>query len=547
MPIEYLDEPKKSRIEYLDEKPSKDEGPSSQGVMAGESLDKELHEALPLHGYKEQFKEGMKSGEDLYSDAVVGKNMGWLMDKMLPLGRENTGKLVGAILGGARSAGTLLNPVGAVVGAIPKYAQATGSALAGDLTNAGRDITGSNPVKSGAEVGSLDTGNQVIDTAANTLGNIHNEVAKNPPILAAGIAPESFGKVGEFVKSKISNEPSAVTSGALKLSEAVKNLKPSRAETISEAGKQYREILAPSKGEINKVEVKAGKNLDDSYKLAAEEGLIIEKSADNKLDTMAAIEQINGKIDPVEAKLSEALAEKPAKQFNVKELAEEAKKRAREVITNDADYEAALSSIDKEADAIIKNRGENISGSELNRVKKGMWSKGYDQMAPNSQKIARVIGGVAKDAIEEAYKGDSDIQGLNSKIGEYVTLKKLLENANGRVIARGKLGKYAAQGIGAIAARALQVPVIGELGGAWVGGKVNDFLTDPARLTSKIAKKVSKLPKPTTDDILQKSADNLRPKSWNPKQGKPVDVETQKLINDLILKRRLEELQSQAD
>ena len=262
-------------------------------------------------------------------------------------------------------------------------------------------------------------------------------------------------------------------------------------QVIKEAGDGYREILAPKKGNIKNVEIKAGKDLDDSYELAAKEGLIIKKSSDNKLDTLDAIEQLKEPSEAIHNQLSDALASKPNKRFNLREQGEKAKSQMRDMFDNDAEYEAALKQVDEEIEAAIRQRGENVSGVELNAVKKGMWSKGYNALAPNSNKVARRIGNAIKNTIEESYD-DANIKGLNAKLGEYSTLRKLLEDSHGNVVARGKLGKYVAQGIGAVIGA--PVPVIGSMGGGWLGGKISDYLVNPERLTSKMAKKVSKLP-----------------------------------------------------
>lgn len=278
-------------------------------------------------------------------------------------------------------------------------------------------------------------------------------------------------------------------------------------KTLTKAGEKYREVLAPKKSNIKNVEIKAGKDLKDSYELAAKEGLIIEKSADNKLDTLGAIEQLEKPTKQLNDELSDALASNPDQKFDLLELEKDVKPKLRKIFDNDADFKDALETVKREVAASIEERGQMVDGVEFNKIKRGMWSKGYNAMAPNTNKIARAVGNVIKEKIEKAYP-DQNIKALNSKLGEYATLRNLLQDAHGNVVARGKLGRYFAQGIGALAGSS--IPFIGELGGGYLGGKVSDYFVDPKRITKKTAKQVSKIP--AADMLkLQKAVESSTP------------------------------------
>jgi hypothetical protein len=302
--------------------------------------------------------------------------------------------------------------------------------------------------------------------------------------LSLGVDPVA---IGEVIAGKLGLK--AAANAAAKVSEATGIGKP---KTIEDVAAEYRKVLAPGKKIIKNVETKGGKDLNDSYKLAAEEGLIIEKGPDNKLDTAKAREQLQEKTQPIHDQLSDALASNPEKQFDVRELGEEAKRKARQQFKNDADYDDAVKQIDREVEATIKHRGENVSGTELNEFKQGQWGKGYNAMAPNANKVSRVLGNTAKEAIEKAYP-DAKIKELNEQLGQYNTLRNILEDAHGNVVAKGKLGKYVAQGLGALIGHSVGLPVAGELGGAWAGGKVSDYMVDPERITKGLANKAQAL------------------------------------------------------
>lgn len=259
---------------------------------------------------------------------------------------------------------------------------------------------------------------------------------------------------------------------------------------MSEATRQYRNILKPTQGEVKNVEIRQGKDLNDFYKLAAEEGLIIKQSTDKKLDTLEAREMLQPKIDKIHNELNAILAKDQTKQFDLANIRSQAKAELRKSIRNDTEYKSAEKMVDEYIDDAIEARGKLLNAKELNDFKQGMWSVSYDALKPNANKYARKIGHIAKETIEKAYP-DENIKGLNELSGKYSTLSNLLENAQGRIIKGGRLGKYVAYGIGA--ATLAKIPLAGPAVGAYFGGKVADYLRSPERITKAVSKKVKKI------------------------------------------------------
>ena len=78
-----------------------------------------------------------------------------------------------------------------------------------------------------------------------------------------------------------------------------------------------------------------------------------------------------------------------------------------------------------------------------------------------------------------------------------LSLNKLLENAQGRVIAGGRIGKYLAQGIGAStgALAGAPIPYLGPIAGGLLGrtagAKIAERLSSPIRLSGMAGKKAS--------------------------------------------------------
>ncbi len=334
-----------------------------------------------------------------------------------------------------------------------------------------------------------------------------NAVSLNPdkiqdPNLRDVAQVAKFGAEGAAI-SKFAPRPSDLAGGPTAVTQEEHN------NIVSKLASTMRNVLNPDKGDINKVEVKSGKSIDDAMENAVRKGLVIGKdSTGTKLDTSAARGALEQHNAPIYDQINQQLASNPDKQFNLDDIATRAKNSFDN--PNSPLYEknallanAAKSKIQNEIDAEIIRHGQkstvdgkvaydpNVDGATLNQIKQGMWGKSYNPLDPNANDAARQIGFVAKDAIEKAYP-ESDIKDLNQQLGDNLQLTKLLERAHGRVIQAGKIGKYAAQGVGALTGHASHIPG-GEIAGAWLASKASALMNDPTRITSGIADKINNL------------------------------------------------------
>jgi len=258
----------------------------------------------------------------------------------------------------------------------------------------------------------------------------------------------------------------------------------------------YRKILRPTQSDIQNLEIKGRKNIDDYYRLAAEEGLIIKRTPDNKLDVSDAIAQIQSKKVALNEQLSSALSSDTRRQFSLAEVGYKASQDLRKNIKNDTEYKNAVKNLFEYIGDAIEARGNNVTGTELNNFKQGMWSVSYDPLSPNSNKIARKIGFVAKEMIDSAY-ADKAVKETNSRLAEYLTLETLLNKSAGKVVMGGRIGGYVARGIGAVggglAGQAIPIPgvgpAIGTLAGQNIGGKIANAVYSPERITRGLAGK----------------------------------------------------------
>lgn len=341
-------------------------------------------------------------------------------------------------------------------------------------------------------------GSSLASALAKPLGNTATRLAPRFGT-ALGMGGASAGQAAMTGQNPVEAGISGATFGALSPMNPMGVINPEQHENIMDNGTQmYRDILNPAKGIIQKVEIKSGKDLNDAFNLAAREGLVINKDANNKLDTTGAIAQLQPKINNLQQQLTTALSSDPHKQFDLEDVRDAAKDNLSNTIKNAQDLNSAHNQIDAAIDAEISRNGQFVNGSQLNNIKQGLWNKAYDPLSPNSNSVSRQIGNVAKTMIEQGYP-QTNIQNLNGAMGKYINLQNILQASHGNIVQSGKLGKYAAQGAGAIAGGLVgsHLPFLGEIAGPIAGfeagGRVSDYMNDPGRITSNWANKIKNL------------------------------------------------------
>jgi hypothetical protein len=313
--------------------------------------------------------------------------------------------------------------------------------------------------------------------AAGALAQTAYEMIPETPIdVAASVLPfkgvqKAIGKVGAGIEKIVTPKTALEKSGQLS----------------KEATEMYRTMLRPNQMEVKNIEIRGGKNIDDFYKLAAEEKLPIKSTGgkDPKLDTEEARKIVMDKLDKNTEQLNNIL-ENHDKSFDLESVRNKSISELKSKYKNAAEYEEAVKDVNSYIDAEIRQSGSNIvSAVDLNNIKQGMWQVGYNAMKPTASKTARTIGHIAKEEIEKGIP-DKAIKALNDISGKYATLNNLLENAQGRVIQGGRLGGYFARATGAIAGHSTGIPVIGPLAGEYIGGKLASAIYAPER-ASRIA------------------------------------------------------------
>lgn len=395
-------------------------------------------------------------------------------------------------------------------GAIPMLGKMAGGALNPITGLAGygamkAGAQGENPVQGAAE----GAGQGLAYSAGGAAGSALSKMALNPLAKAFGgtigqgiakSAPAIGTSAGSAAASalisptdKVSN---AIVGGALGAMNPVGQ--ENYNDVLQQAADAHQKMLNIGKGTIQKVEMKSGKDLNDSYKLAAQHGLTYSRFEGNKTDTSVAQQQIEPIMSVLQQHTDDIVNSDPHKLFDLKQLADDAKVALRKnpLFKNDLAYNNAKNQIDAHVDAAVANRGQFVDAPTLNTIKQGMWKASFEPLAPNNNAVARQMGNTAKDALEKAFP-QSKLGEVNAQLGKYLDLKALLINAHGNIVPGGRLGKGWAGGIGAMTGIAgshfapnPEVAGLMTLGGTKAGMMVHEHLNDPATISKSWADKV---------------------------------------------------------
>jgi hypothetical protein len=270
------------------------------------------------------------------------------------------------------------------------------------------------------------------------------------------------------------------------------------AQDEAAAAKVYREVLNPGKSELKR-ELKdtiRGQERDIPAFIAKQRVPI--EAVNGRLDTTNAIKVMQSRADEVDDALTEQLKQDTKRWFSVSSL----EKRAIEDIgkKNLTAFEKnkLVEDIKRITDAERVSRGLSeaddvlLTGSEANNFKRGLYHlSNYDQTVGKStgdeiKNMARLT----KEAIEDNYK-TQDVKGINKMLGDYVESIRMLQNAHGRVVKGGVLGKKLNQVIGAfVGAQVGGAP--GALAGVEAASRLTNYQLDPLRRTSSAISKLEK-------------------------------------------------------
>ena len=133
-------------------------------------------------------------------------------------------------------------------------------------------------------------------------------------------------------------------------------------ELADKATQEMRTILKPNASEIRNLEIRQGKNMDDYYRLAAEEKLPIGQTADKKLDTTEAREMLSPKMSNLQNIQNEMLKTDTAKKFDLLEVGNKAKQENDATIKNATELKEANRDIDEFILDEVERNGRYVDG-----------------------------------------------------------------------------------------------------------------------------------------------------------------------------------------
>ena len=228
-------------------------------------------------------------------------------------------------------------------------------------------------------------------------------------------------------------------------------------------------------------------------RVLVEENIIpktVEESGITKFDTTDNVIDLDRRVEVINDKLEEALALDPNPQFNLERKKFEAARSVDDLKNVSAtDKKAMKAEIERFFDDEIETRGQYVNGEQYNQVKRGFSSMGdYKNLSPGQKHIRQVAESIAQD-IEKAYADKFDVKAVNRSLGDMISARNELQTLHGTVVRGGGLGKKLAQlGGMAIGGSLSSIPIVDNIVGAYVAGKIQQAAVSPARRLSGMSK-----------------------------------------------------------
>lgn len=252
-------------------------------------------------------------------------------------------------------------------------------------------------------------------------------------------------------------------------------------KAVSDLTEKYNELFTGTKSGKNVLQksVGAGKNPSE---FLAKSGYIIGVGKGGKIDTQPVIQEIQQNADSFEGVFSKILQEKDAtlpvdQHINLSRLAQATKSR---LATPQNKASGNLSKMNAEVDSVVNELraqfGDKVNLSTLNMVKRGQWAqtKVFDATKPAfSKDVSYNLGKSAKELIEK-HIPEADIRAFNAYLGDHYDTINNLQKLDGKTVNGGRLGKYFARTIGAIAGA--KGGPIGSLLGAEAGDTISGIM-----------------------------------------------------------------------
>ena len=268
-----------------------------------------------------------------------------------------------------------------------------------------------------------------------------------------------------------------------------------RAGFLSEALEDTRNVLNPSKSQVNDVEIKMGKDFDDTLELLLEEKFVPDEKA-GRIYTINEADRLATKKTVIDKTVAENLDNVEQKNSLLSIL----EKTEKEI--DDGPDVALIKNLKKEDartlfDSEIEDLGrEKVTDFELHDLKNKLYKVGYDENRKTLSPVARKIARILKETIQDNTP-DVNVKGLNELSGKYADAIALLKSSNNNLIKGGRVGGWFYRLlVGQIIENLLgRIPGISRASfflGQWIGKNYSEFLNDPIRVMNQAIKKSKK-------------------------------------------------------
>jgi hypothetical protein len=264
---------------------------------------------------------------------------------------------------------------------------------------------------------------------------------------------------------------------------------------VDNVTKAYDDASGATKSGIKNVSKTASKGLDPNSEFLANAGIPPETQEINGRRVFttgaesASQATLQDRINALTNLRDQGVAQSGATN-NLEELRQSMLAKANQDYSGTA-LTTAKKQINDEMDSLAQDpkyaqdANGNIQTSTTNKIKSYLQGRAkYDAATPSlTSQIYGTMANTTKGAVEDAAEsaGSPDIKALNKIIQQHIDAKDYLTKLNGQTVRGGRLGGYAARGVGALVGNALggNNPItksLATLGGEEAGGWVSRFM-----------------------------------------------------------------------
>ena len=340
-----------------------------------------------------------------------------------------------------------------------------------------------------------------------SIGDIAKEGALSGTVGAIGGAVIGGGISGAI------GGTSRLVSKAAKLTPVIQN---KVGEVVYNKLNQVSRDLVKMSPTASKNEAKWGKN---TPKFLVDEGIVsLIESDGKKISTAAAKEALKLKYN-AEAEAFNSVLSNSGEYVSLNKLKQRTVESLSYLKNRGSDYDDAIKQVEKEIESYKKNyldkglvQGDDvlINIEDFNKIKSGLWQKTSNFNPTMSDKLLSDtnyrMGHTAKDLIEETVS-DAGIKSMSSRLGDFASAMRVLDNAEGKALPGGFFGKQFTRLAGTIAGSSAGIP--GSIIGNLTGGVLADFMSNPRTRTIVLSKLNSKLNKTEAGRSIIEEAANI--------------------------------------